>query len=122
MATIVYFEIASDNTERAGKFYGTLFGWKTEKMPGPAEYLMFSTTDQSGKEVGGGGIMKRKTPDQGIINYIGVDSVEKYAKKVQELGGKVKVPKTEVPDMGWFAVCTDTENNTFGLWESKPQQ
>lgn len=82
---------------------------------------MFGTTDHNGKEVGGGGIMKRKTPDQGITNYIGVDSVEKYAKKVQELGGTVKVPKTEVQGFGWYAICTDTENNTFGLWESSPQ-
>jgi len=60
-------------------------------------------------------------PDQGIINYIGADSVDKYSKKVQELGGKVKVQKTEVPGFGWFAVCTDTENNTFALWEANPQ-
>jgi hypothetical protein len=32
---------------------------------------------------------------------------------------KVKVPKTEVSNYGWFAICTDTENNTFGLWEAK---
>lgn len=81
---------------------------------------MFSTTDHNGNEAAGGGMMKRKTPDQGIINYIGVDSVEKYAKKVQDLGGVVKVQKTEVPGFGWFAICTDTENNTFGLWEASP--
>jgi len=45
--------------------------------------------------------------------------VTEYAKKVERLGGKVKVPKTEVPDFGWYAVCADTENNTFALWEAK---
>lgn len=114
--TIVHFEIPADNIERANKFYGSLFGWKIEKMPGPTEYWMFMTTNASG-----GGIMKRQTPDQVITNYIGVDSVDRYAKKVQELGGKVKVPKTEVPGFGWFAVCADTENNTFAIWEANPQ-
>ncbi|MEO9363818.1 MAG: VOC family protein [Nitrososphaera sp.] len=123
MATIVHFEIPADNIERANKFYGSLFGWKMEKMPGsdPMEYWMFRTTNDKGEQVIGGGIMKRQMPDHGITNYIGVDSVERYAKKVQELGGKVKVPKTEVPGFGWFAVCTDSENNTFALWEANPQ-
>jgi predicted enzyme related to lactoylglutathione lyase len=25
--------------------------------------------------------------------------------------------KTPVPGMGYFAVCKDTEDNTFALWE-----
>jgi predicted enzyme related to lactoylglutathione lyase len=121
MATIVHFEIPADNIERTNKFYGNLFGWKMEKMAGPIEYWTFRTTNDKGEQIIGGGIMKRQMPDQGIINYIGVDSVDKYSKKVQELGGKVKVQKTEVPGFGWFAVCTDTENNTFALWEANPQ-
>jgi predicted enzyme related to lactoylglutathione lyase len=121
MATIVHFEILADNIERTNKFYGNLFGWKMEKMAGPMEYWTFRTTNDKGEQIIGGGIMKRQMPDQGIINYIGVDSVDKYSKKVQELGGKVKVQKTEVPGFGWFAVCTDTENNTFALWEANPQ-
>lgn len=26
-------------------------------------------------------------------------------------------PKTAVPHMGYFAICEDTEHNTFALWE-----
>ena len=120
MATIVHFEIPSDNIERANKFYNGVFGWKTEKMPGPMEYWMFRTGNENGEQVIGGGIMKRQQPQQPITNYIGVESVSEYSKKVEKLGGKVKVPKTEIPDMGWFAICTDTENNTFALWERNP--
>jgi predicted enzyme related to lactoylglutathione lyase len=29
------------------------------------------------------------------------------------------VPKTEVPGLGWLAICMDTENNIFALWEAK---
>jgi len=28
------------------------------------------------------------------------------------------MPKTAVPQMGYFVVCQDTEGNAFGLWES----
>jgi uncharacterized protein len=30
----------------------------------------------------------------------------------------VVVSKMAVPGMGYFAVCHDTENNSFGIWES----
>jgi predicted enzyme related to lactoylglutathione lyase len=94
-----------------------------EKMPSPMEYWTFSTTnDKDGGEQQqsvSGGVMERQMPQQSITNYIGVKSVDEYSKKLESLVGKVKVPKTEVLNFGWFAICTDTENNTFGLWEAK---
>ena len=48
-----------------------------------------------------------------------VPSVDEYSNKVKELGGKVLLPKTEIIGYGFFAVCMDTENNAFALWESK---
>jgi uncharacterized protein len=64
-----------------------------------------------------GGLMARRNPEQTITSYILVESVSKYAQTVEKLGGKICVPKTEVPQMGYFAICQDTENNAFGLWE-----
>ncbi len=40
---------------------------------------------------------------------------------MEALGGKTIVPKMAVPGMGYLAVCLDTENNTFGLWEDNPE-
>jgi predicted enzyme related to lactoylglutathione lyase len=65
-----------------------------------------------------GGVMERKMSNEPITIYIGVESVNDYAKKVEELGDKVIKPRTEVPGYGWFAVCMDTENNLFALWET----
>jgi predicted enzyme related to lactoylglutathione lyase len=36
---------------------------------------------------------------------------------VEKLGGKICMPKTAVPQMGYFVICNDTENNQFALWE-----
>jgi predicted enzyme related to lactoylglutathione lyase len=131
MPTIVHFEIPSDNLERTKKFYTELFGWKMEKMPGTGqrEYWTFSTTSNdkgsSNSGSGGeqqrmisGGMMQRQMPQEPIMIYIGVDSVSEYSNKVERLGGKVIKQKTEVPNYGWFAICTDTENNGFALWEA----
>ncbi len=130
MPTIVHFEIPSDNLERTKKFYTDLFGWKIEKMPGTGqrEYWTFATTTNDkgdGSNNGGseqrtvsGGMLERQMPQEPIMIYIGVDSVTEYSNKVERLGGKVIKQKTEVPGYGWFAICTDTENNGFALWEA----
>ena len=39
-------------------------------------------------------------------------------KRWKKLRGKVIKPKAEVPGHGWFAVCMDTENDEFALWEA----
>jgi len=49
---------------------------------------------------------------------VGVPSVEQAAAKVEKLDGRICMPKTAVPQMGYFVVCNDTENNTFALWET----
>jgi predicted enzyme related to lactoylglutathione lyase len=131
MPTIVHFEIPSDDIERAKKFYNSLFGWKIEKLPGtddskltsaatgqPIEYWIITTTDDKGNKAVGGGLMKRQMPEHHITNYISVNSVEEYTSKVEKAGGKVVAPKHAVPGMGYFALCLDTENNVFAIWES----
>ena len=121
MPTIVHFEIPADDAERSRKFYSDLFGWKIEKWPGMEsgmEYWTINTTDNEGGKAVGGGMMKRQNPQQGITNFIDVTSVDEYSAKVQSLGGKIVAPKQAVPTMGYFAVCLDTENNTFGIWET----
>jgi len=125
MPTIVHFEIPSDDIEISRNFYNELFGWNIEKwtgsMPATAEgmeYWLLSTVDDKGNKALGGGMMKRQSPQQqGITNYFDVKSVQEYSAKVEQLGGKVISPKMPVPGMGYFAMCADTENNTFGIFE-----
>jgi uncharacterized protein len=131
LPTIVHFEIPANDIERAKNFYNDLFAWKIEKWPGtddsqltsaatgqPIEYWLITTTDDKGNKALGGGMMKRQMPEHQVTNYIDVKSVDEYSSKVEKLGGKVLAPKHTVPGMGYFALCLDTENNPFAIWES----
>ena len=117
MPTIVHFDISADDLDRAKEFYEELFNWKIELLPGPVEYYLIETRDLKGKEGIGGGMSKRNKPEDKITNFIGVNSINEYTAKVERLGGKVIEAKWPVPGWGYLAVCLDTENNTFGLWE-----
>ena len=113
---IVWFGIPADNTQRAKNFYGDLFGWKIERFPGTEEYRHIDTA--GGEDTPDGGLKKREQPQEPVVNYVSVDSVTDFSKKIEKLGGKICMPKTAVPQMGYFAVCQDTEGNSFGIWQS----
>ena len=121
--TIVHFEIPADDVEKLRKFYGQLFGWKIEKMPGPVEYWGIQTVpvDEKGGPIRSGvngGMMKKQNPEHKPVNYILVESVDEYIKKIESLNGKIVVPKMEVPGIGWWALALDPEGNQFAILQS----
>ncbi len=117
MPTVVHWDIAADDPERAKRFYEALFDWKMELPPGMTDYYLIETEDLNGGRGVGGGLGKRGDPGQGITSYFGVNSVDEYSVRIEKLGGKVIQPKMTVPGWGYLAICLDTENNMFGLWQ-----
>ena len=115
-ASIVWFNIPAEDIKRAQTFYKSLFGWKISPFRGMKDFLEIDTGGADASP--NGGLTERHAKDETPLNYIGVDSVDKFSAKIVKLGGKICMPKTAVANMGYFAVCQDTENNGFGLWES----
>ena len=62
-------------------------------------------------------MMKRQSTQHTVTNYITVSSIDEYSSKIEQSGGKVIIPKKEIPNMGFFAICLDSENNMFGIYE-----
>lgn len=124
--TIVHFEIPAKDVEKLKNFYVDLFGWKMEKYPGPSSYYLIETVPVDEKMnllrpgVNGGLFDTKDSTMPGEAkptNYISVESVEEYSKKIEKLGGKIVVPKMEIPGIGWWALALDPEGNHFGLLE-----
>ncbi len=118
-ASIVWFEIPADDPNRANQFYGKLFGWKINAMPHMEGYWHIDTSGPDASP--DGAVITRKGKEHTVTNYISVPSVSRFAAKVEKLGGKICMPKTAVPSMGYFAVCLDTEGNMFAIWEMNPK-
>lgn len=58
----------------------------------------------------------RPTGDGSVVYLNGGDDLQPMLDNVKSHGGKVLVPKTQIsPEMGWFAIFTDTEGNKLGL-------
>ena len=122
--TPCHIEIAVDNVERAQEFYKTVFGWAFEKSPGPMPYWGISYDGSaSGKMINmqvGGGMIPRPPGHPGFLNYIMVEDVDATMRSIEKAGGKTLGNKGAVPTMGYYAMCQDTEGNSFGLWQTDP--
>lgn len=124
MNRVIHFEIHADNTTRAAKFYGDLFGWTFEKW-GEVDYWMLSTAPKESKDMGiNGGLMPRKgtAPAAGqdvgaFVCTIDVANLDDMLTKVVAAGGTVHEAKMPIPGMAWLAYCKDTEGNIFGLFQ-----
>ena len=126
--TIVHFEIPADNVEKLKKFYEGVFGWKIIKAPMQGyDYWLVQTvpTDEKGmpqRPGVNGGMFQRQPQHKGFmqVNYITVENIDEYIAKVKKLGGKILMPKQQVPTVGWVAVVVDPEGNQVGLLQ--PEQ
>ncbi len=97
------------------------------KYPGPTIYYLVGTVPVDEKTMMpirpgvNGGLYAKKDFSMPELakptNYISVESVEEYSKKVVDLGGKIVVSKMEIPGLGWWALALDPEGNHFSLLE-----
>ena len=107
--------LATTDDEAAKKFYSELLGWTYRE--GDAGGMKFAEIIGGG--VPGGGVFKLG-PERGEapshwMAYIAVDDVDASAKRVEELGGRVCLPPTDIPTVGRFCVINDPTGATISL-------
>src|SRR3954447_26680467 len=113
---VVWFEVISDDSERAQRFYNELFGWTTSSDPELGGYAVVDTGN--GEDAVGGGIGAPSAPGEtGVKIYLRVDDIQAYLAKAEELGGKRLAEPMELPNnFGTIAVFADPDGNPVGLW------
>lgn len=108
---IIHVEFSSKDHLASAKFYSELFGWEVIQIP-EMNYATFTT----GEGVGGGfNPVSDQYPAGRVIPYIATDDVPATLTKAENLGGKIIVPKTEIPGVGWFGMFSDLSGNLVGL-------
>jgi predicted enzyme related to lactoylglutathione lyase len=102
-------ELMTEDAEAAKAFYTKLFGWNTEDMTMPG--MTYTVIKAGGSEIGG--IMtipqeaRNMPPAWGV--YVTVTDVDATAKSAEQLGAKLLVPPTDIPDVGRFCVIQDPQ-------------
>jgi predicted enzyme related to lactoylglutathione lyase len=106
-------ELMTSDAVAATKFYTALLGWTVQEMDaGPmGTYRLLKQGDVT---VGGAMAAPPGVPSHWLV-YVGVEDTDVSARKIAELGGKVLVPPTTVPDMLRFACAMDPTGAAFGI-------
>ncbi|AFY94340.1 VOC family protein [Chamaesiphon minutus] len=108
-------ELMTTNTTTAKEFYSQLFGW--EIVDRPVSGMMYSVLNVG--ELGVGGLMEMPPDMAGIPPhwgvYVTVDDVDASAKLVEDLGGQIKYPPSDIPDVGRFAVIQDPQGAVLSI-------
>lgn len=110
-------ELITTDLESAKQFYAELLGWtftETKTIFGTPYLLALK-----GETMVAGMMLKDENlPAEAMPcwdPYVTVDNVEKSVKQVEELGGEVLVPPTDIPEVGRFAVIKDPQGVCFNI-------
>lgn len=114
-----WFEIAVNDLARAQKFYETVFQIKMEAMDFPQMQMRGFPYDPGSGRVGGALVksgMHKPSATGAVIYLNGNPDLADALSRVEQAGGKVTVPKTQItPEIGYMAFFIDTEGNTVAM-------
>lgn len=110
-------EIPTTDFSRAITFYQNILGVAIEEvdMDGTQMGVLPSSSDTVNVALVKGAGYKPTTG--GAVLYLNAgNDLQPMLDKVEQNGGRVIAPKTQIsPEMGYFALFTDTEGNKLGL-------
>lgn len=114
MNSVGHIEIPTTDFKVAKKFYGKLFSWKFEEVPGWDYMLFFAPA----KPHGGLYLVKKMPKKHSVLLYLETDSIDKKLKDIKKAKGKVLVPKNPIGKWGWWAKFETPDGCHLALWES----
>jgi predicted enzyme related to lactoylglutathione lyase len=108
-------ELMTTDVMGAKAFYGELLGWTLQDTANPVmEYTIVKAGDTQI-----GGIMAVPPQAKGVPPawgaYVTVDDVDALLPRVEQLGGKIRVPPTDIPNVGRFMLIQDPQGAMLSL-------
>lgn len=113
-----WFEIPAADFDRARRFYGELLAQQLPVREWRGLKMAFIEGYPGGAVVAG----ENYTPMRGgaLVYLNGGDDLSEMLPRIEPSGGKLEQPKTMIsPDLGYYAVFTDTEGNRVALHSMK---
>ena len=109
---ISHVEIPSTDLNRSSEFFKQVLNW--DFKPFGNGYLLYNNHQ---------GIMAGLRKVDAVANgnttvfHVTVDHLEAVLEKTKSAGGHIKVGKTTIPAIGWYAVISDLDGNSIGLYQ-----
>lgn len=124
--TLCWLELYTTDVPAAAGFYNTTLGMETFALDFyGGTYTTFSPAGQGEDAMFGGVVDKADDPAEADapaywLPYFEVTDTDATVTRAQELGGTVRVPATDLPDIGRIAKLTDPYGARFAVIKSAP--
>ena len=121
MANVIsWFEIPAKNFSRACDFYSKVLDGPVQEMPGdsPVKMGFLPGFDPESGSVGGAVVHGEgyEPSKMGCMIYLnGGDDLSVPLGRVEEAGGEIILPKTDIGENGFYAQFIDCEGNRVAL-------
>ena len=115
--TLCWNELMARDAEGAKAFYGRVFDWDARDQPmAEGSYTIFFVGERgvAGLMPMEGDAWPAEMPSNWSV-YFAVEDCDASAAKISELGGEIKMPPTDIPTVGRFAVATDPGGAAFAV-------
>ncbi|MFJ6572583.1 VOC family protein [Streptomyces sp. NPDC091292] len=122
--SLCWTELYTPDVDAAKEFYGTVFDWVTTDVPFPGgTYTTVRPATGGDTSMFGGLVPVDMDPAEAQagpywLPYFEVTDPDATVAKAQEIGGTVRVPATDIPDVGRFAKLADRSGVRFAVIKS----
>jgi predicted enzyme related to lactoylglutathione lyase len=113
---VTQFQIISKAPDETAQFYGSLFGWSID-ADNPMGYRRIATGSAEGIQ---GGIWPAPPQASTFVQlFVTVEDVAASAQRAVELGAKILIPPTTLPEGDVMAVLHDPQGMSFAMYRSR---
>ncbi|MDX2154727.1 MAG: VOC family protein [Bryobacteraceae bacterium] len=110
---VTQFQILSKDPDATARFCEALFGWRID-AGNPMGYRRIDTGSSEGIQ---GGIWPAPPQASAFVQlFIAVEDAAQKSAEAQELGAKLLIPPTRLPEGDEMAVLLDPQGMPFVLW------
>lgn len=117
-AAMGFTELSSTDAEASRSFLEKAFHWNFQEIQMPnGKYLSYRTPE--GNQLGIRMTQQAEAP--GSMNYLRVQDLKQAEVSVREAGGKIILPRTDIPGMGSFFWFKIPSGPLMACWQDAPQ-
>ena len=116
---LAHTELSSTDPDATRRFLADVFGWKFKTVKTASRKMIEYQTPGGTR----GSIRPtRLRENPGSVNYVLVDDLDSSASRIKKAGGRIILPRVDIPGMGGFFWFKLPGGPVLACWQDAPEE